>query len=125
MTENEISSKIIGVAIEVHKQLDLGLLESSYEKCLAFELSQIGLQIQTQVPVPVLYKGIKLDGSYRLDILVEEKVITEVKTVAELADIHKAQLLTYLKLTGFKLGLLINFNALKLIKGVKRVANNL
>lgn len=83
------------------------------------------MQIQTQVPVPVLYKGIKLDGSYRLDILVEEKVITEVKTVAELADIHKAQLLTYLKLTGFKLGLLINFNALKLIKGVKRVANNL
>ncbi|MCE7056326.1 GxxExxY protein [Algoriphagus sp. AGSA1] len=125
MIENEISSKIIGAAIEVHKQLGPGLLESSYEKCLAFELSQIGLTIQTQVPVPVLYKGIKLDVCYRLDILVEEKVIIEVKTVSEMAAIHKAQLLTYLKLMGIKLGLLINFNSIKLIDGVKRVANNL
>tara|TARA_R110002020_G_C15875423_1_gene738554 strand:+ start:269 stop:571 length:303 start_codon:yes stop_codon:yes gene_type:complete len=100
-------------------------LESSYEKCLAFELMQNGLKIQIQVPVPVLYKGIKLDVSYRLDIIVEEKVIIEVKTVSELMPIHKAQLLTYLKLTRIKLGLLINFNSIKLIDGVKRVANNL
>ncbi|WP_192347589.1 GxxExxY protein [Algoriphagus sp. Y33] len=125
MTENEISSKIIGAAIEVHKQLGPGLLESSYEKCLAFELTQQGLEIKTQVAVPVQYKGIKLEVGYRLDILVEEKVIIEVKTVSELAAIHKAQLLTYLKLTGIKLGLLVNFNSLKLIDGVKRVANNL
>jgi GxxExxY protein len=125
MTENEISSKIIGAAIEVHKQIGPGLLESSYEKCLAFELLQNGLKIQTQVPVPIMYKGIKLDVSYKLDILVEEKVIIEVKTVSELMPIHKAQLLTYLKLTRIKLGLLINFNSIKLIDGVKRVANNL
>lgn len=125
MIENEISSKIIGAAIEVHRQLGPGLLESSYEKCLAFELMQNGLKIQTQVPVPVLYKGIKLDVSYRLDIIVEEKVIIEVKTVSELMPIHKAQLLTYLKLTRIKLGLLINFNSIKLIDGVKRVANKL
>ena len=125
MIENEISSKIIGAAIEVHRQLGPGLLESSYEKCLAFELMQNGLKIQTQVPVPVLYKGIKLDVSYRIDIIVEEKVIIEVKTVSELMPIHKAQLLTYLKLTRIKLGLLINFNSIKLIDGVKRVANNL
>ncbi|MDR7128649.1 GxxExxY protein [Algoriphagus sp. 4150] len=125
MTENEISSKNIGAAIEVHKQLGPGLLESSYEKCLAFELIQQGLEIKTQVAVPVIYKGNKLEVGYRLDILVEEKVIIEVKTVSELAPIHKAQLLTYLKLTGIKLGLLINFNSIKLIDGVKRVANNL
>ncbi|WP_342667611.1 GxxExxY protein [Algoriphagus vanfongensis] len=94
MTENEISSKIIGAAIEVHKQLGPGLLESSYERCLAFELSQKGLNIQTQVPVPVFYKGINLQVGYRLDLLVEEKVIIEVKTVSEFAPIHKAQLLT-------------------------------
>ena len=125
MTENEISSKIIGAAIEVHKYLGPGLLESSYEKCLAFELAQNGLTIQTQVPVPILYKGIKLDVCYRLDILVEKKVIIEAKAVSQLADIHIAQLLTYLKLTGFKLGLLINFNSVKVIDGVKRVVNNL
>lgn len=125
MTENEISSKIIGAAIEVHRQLGPGLLESSYEKCLAFELSQTGLDFKTQVSVPVFYKGIRLEVGCRLDILVEEKVIIEVKTVSELAPIHTAQLLTYLKLTGIKLGLLINFNTIKLIDGVKRVANNL
>lgn len=125
MTENEISSKIIGAAIEVHKQLGPGLLESSYERCLAFELSQIGLKIQTQVPIPVFYKGINLQVGYRLDLLVEEKVIIEVKTVSEFAPIHKAQLLTYLKLTGKKLGLLVNFNSIKLIDGVTRVVNNL
>lgn len=125
MTENEISSKIIGAAIEVHKQLGPGLLESSYERCLAFELSQKGLNIQTQVPVPVFYKGINLQVGYRLDLLVEEKVIIEVKTVSEFAPIHKAQLLTYLKLTDKKLGLLVNFNSIKLIDGVTRVVNNL
>lgn len=125
MSENEISSKIIGAAIEVHRQLGPGLLESSYEKCLAFELKGLGLEVQTQVAVPVVYKGIKLEVGYRLDIVVENKVIVETKTVSELLDIHKAQLLTYLKLTGLRLGLLINFNSIKVIDGVKRVANNL
>lgn len=125
MSENEISSKIIGAAIEVHRQLGPGLLESSYEKCLAFELKELGLEVQTQVAVPVVYKGIKLEVGYRLDIVVENKVIVETKTVSELLEIHKAQLLTYLKLTGLKLGLLINFNSIKVIDGVKRVANNL
>ena len=125
MTENEISSKIIGAAIEVHKQLGPGLLESSYEVCLAYELKQQGLNIQTQVALPVVYKEVKLNAGYRIDILIENKVIIELKAVDFLADIHTAQLLTYLKLKELKLGLLINFNSVKLIDGVRRIVNNL
>lgn len=125
MTENEISKKIIGAAIEVHKQLGPGLLESSYEICLAYELKQLGLSIQTQVALPVVYKEVKLEAGYRIDILVENKVIIEIKAVEALADIHTAQLLTYLKLKDLKLGLLINFNSLRVIDGVKRIVNNL
>lgn len=123
MTENEISKKIIGAAIEVHKQLGPGLLESSYEICLAYELMQQGLNIVTQVALPVVYKEVKLEAGYRIDVLVENKVIIEIKAVDALADIHTAQLLTYLKLKEIKLGLLINFNSVKLIDGVKRVIN--
>jgi GxxExxY protein len=123
MTENEISRKIIGAAIEVHKQLGPGLLESSYEVCLAFELKKLGLIVQTQIALPVIYKEVKLEAGYRIDILVENKVIIELKAVDTLADIHTAQLLTYLKLKDLKLGLLINFNNVKLIDGVKRVLN--
>src|SRR5690625_1708151 len=123
MTENEISNKIIGAAIEVHKQLGPGLLESSYEVCLAYELKQLGLNTQTQVALPVIYKDVRLDAGYRIDLLVENKVIIEVKAVEELADIHMAQLLTYLKLKDLKLGLLINFNSVKVIDGVKRIIN--
>ena len=123
MTENELSKKIIGAAIEVHKQLGPGLLESNYEVCLAYELKQHGLNVVTQVALPVVYKGVKLEAGYRIDALVENRVIVEIKVVDALADIHTAQLLTYLKLKEIKLGLLINFNSVKLIDGVKRVIN--
>jgi len=124
MIENEISKTIIGAAIEVHKQLGPGLLESSYEVCLAYELKQLGLNIKTQVALPVVYKEVKLEAGYRIDILVENRVIIEIKAVDALADIHTAQLLTYLKLKDLKLGLLINFNNVKVIEGVKRIVNN-
>src|SRR5690554_6827755 len=123
MTENEISKKIIGAAIEVHKQLGPGLLESTYEVCLAYELKQQGLNIQTQVALPIVYKEVKLEAGYRIDILVENKVIIELKAVDALADIHTAQLLTYLKLKNLKLGLLINFNSVRVVDGVKRILN--
>ena len=123
MTQNEISQKIIGAAIEVHKQLGPGLLESSYEVCLAYELRQLGLNIQTQVVLPLVYKRVKLDAGYRIDLLIENKIIVEVKAINALADIHTAQLLTYLKLKNLNLGLLINFNCVKVIDGVKRVIN--
>jgi GxxExxY protein len=125
MTENEISHEIIGAAIEVHKKLGPGLLESSYETCLAYELKQLSFNVKTQIALPVVYKGVKLNAGYRIDILVENKVIIEVKAVDMLADIHTAQLLTYLKLKELKLGLLINFNSVRVIDGVKRIVNNL
>ncbi len=123
MTDNEISKKIIGAAIEVHKQLGPSLLESSYEVCLAHELREQGLRIQKQVGLPVVYKEVKLNAGYRIDILVENKVIIEIKSVDTLADIHTAQLLTYLKLKELKLGLLINFNSVKVVDGIKRIIN--
>jgi GxxExxY protein len=123
MTENEISKIIIGAAIEVHKELGPGLLESSYEACLVYELQQQGLNIKQQLALPVVYKGVKLDAGYRIDIMVENKVIVEVKSVDALADIHTAQLLTYLKLKEIKLGLLINFNEVLLKNGLKRILN--
>ncbi|NGX84553.1 GxxExxY protein [Aequorivita sp. KMM 9714] len=125
MTENEISSKIIGACIEVHKQLGPGLLESTYEICLAHELKLLGLKVKQQVALPVVYKDIKLNAGYRIDMIVNNKVIIEIKSVDALASIHTAQLLTYLKLKELKLGLLINFNSVKLIDGLKRIANNL
>ena len=123
MSENEISSKIIGAAIEVHKQLGPGLLESTYETCLAYELKQMGLDVKQQQALPVVYKEVKLDAGYRIDLLVENKVIVEIKSVDALADIHTAQLLTYLKLKDLKLGLLINFNSVRVVDGLKRILN--
>lgn len=123
MTENEISKKIIGAAIEVHKQFGPGLLESSNEVCLAYELNQQGLDIQTQVALPVVYKEVKLNAGYRIDKLVENKVIIEIKSVDFLADIHTAQILTYLRLKELKLGLLIKFNSVRVVDGLKRVLN--
>ncbi len=123
ITENELSSVIIGAAVEVHKRLGPGLLENSYEVCLAYELRRHGLHIQTQVALPVVYRDVKLEVGYRIDILVENKVIVEVKAVDELADIHTAQILTYLKLRGLKLGLLINFNGVRVVDGIKRIIN--
>lgn len=123
MKENEVSSKIIGAAIEVHKQLGPGLLESSYEYCLAYELRSLGLAVKHQVALPIVYKEVKLDAGYRIDLIVEEKVIVEIKSVEDLAPIHTAQILTYLKLKNLRLGLLINFNSVKVIDGIKRVIN--
>lgn len=123
MKENEISKIIIGAAIEVHKQLGPGLLESSYEVCLAYELKQQGLNIQIQVALPIVYKKVKLNAGYRIDLLDENKIIIELKAVDALADIHTVQLLTYLKLKNIKLGLLINFNSVRVIDGVKRIIN--
>ena len=125
MTENEISALIIGAAIEVHKQLGPGLLESSYEICLAYELRQRGLEVSTQVGLPIVYKEVNLETGYRIDLLVEKKVIIEVKAVEGFSDIHLAQILTYLKLSDMKLGLLLNFNVSKMVDGLKRVVNNL
>ena len=123
MSEKEISSKIIGAAIEVHKQLGPGLLESTYETCLAYELKQMELDVKQQQALPVVYKEVKLDAGYRIDLLIENKVIIEIKSVEALADIHTAQLLTYLKLKDLKLGLLINFNSVRVIDGLKRILN--
>lgn len=121
---NKITESIIGAAIEVHRALGPGLLESAYEACLAFELVGQGLKIEQQRPIPIVYKRVKLDCAYRLDILVEGLVIVEIKAVDQLAPIHRAQLLSYLKLSGCKVGLLINFNAKVLKNGIIRVANN-
>jgi GxxExxY protein len=125
MNENEISYKVIGAALEVHKTLGPGLLESVYENTLAYELSQIGLQVKTQVPLPVIYKDIKMEAGFRLDLLVENKIIIEIKSVEALAPVHFAQSLTYLKLSGLKLVLLINFNTVKLKDSIHRLVNKL
>jgi GxxExxY protein len=125
MTENEISGLVIGCAIEVHRELGPGLLESAYEVCMMHELKREGLSVSQQVPLQIVYKGVRLEAGYRLDIVVENSVILELKSVDFLADIHTAQLLTYLKLKNLKLGLLINFNTLLIRNGIKRVVNNL
>jgi GxxExxY protein len=125
MTENEISERIIGCAIQVHRELGPGLLESSYEECLYYELIQSGLYVEKQKPLPLVYKEVQLDCGYRIDLQVENKVIIEVKSVEALNDIHLAQVLTYLKLSKCKLGLLMNFNVLLVKDGIKRIVNKL
>ena len=120
MEINQITEKIIGCAIEVHKILGPGLLESAYEECLAFELSNAGLKNERQKPVPVVYKKIKLECGYRIDILVENTVIIEVKTVDAFNQVHEAQILTYMKFAEKRIGLLINFNVTLLKNGLKR-----
>ncbi len=121
---NRITESIIGAAIEVHRALGPGLLESAYETCLAFELVERGLKVEQQKPLPVVYREVKLDCGCRLDLLVEEEVIVEVKAVDRLAPIHQAQLLSYLRLSGCKVGLLINFNVKVLKDGIRRVVND-
>ena len=125
MHENDIATKIIGSALEVHRRLGPGLLESTYETCLAYEIVQAGLSVQQQIALPVVYKEVKLNAGYRIDLLVEHKVIIEIKSVEALADIHTAQLLTYLKLKDLRLGLLVNFNEMLLKNGLRRIVNNL
>jgi GxxExxY protein len=122
--ENELSREIIGAAIAVHRELGPGLLESAYEACLEYELLQRGIKVERQVPQPVVYRGVRLECGYRLDLLVENLVIVELKTVEQLAPIHDAQLLTYLKLRRLWLGLIINFNVPVLKQGIKRLVNN-
>lgn len=122
-TENELSNIIIGCAIEVHKQLGPGLLESAYQECLYYELLQNGLQVVKEKPMPIVYKEVKLDHGYRMDLLVNNKVVVEIKTVEAFTDVHTAQVLTYLKLGNYKLGLLINFYVPTLKTGIKRVIN--
>jgi GxxExxY protein len=123
MELNELTQKIIGCAIEVHKNLGPGMLESTYEECLKFELEKIGMKVEQQKELPLIYKGLRIEKAYKLDLLVENKVIVELKSVEKIKDIHKAQLLTYLKLTNKELGLLINFNVDLLKDGVTRLRN--
>ena len=120
MEFDELSNRVIGCAIEIHRELGPGLLESTYEQCLAHELKLNGIAFRLQHPLPVEYKGIRLDCGYRIDILVADALILELKSVEEIKGIHHAQLLTYMKLAGVKTGLLINFNVKKLKTGIKR-----
>ena len=120
MEFDDLSNRVIGCAIEVHRHLGPGLLESAYEQCLAHELNRSGITFQLQHPQPVQYKDIRLDCGYRIDILVENELIVELKSVEEIKGIHEAQRLTYMKLAGVKIGLLINFNHIKLKDGIQR-----
>ena len=120
--ENDgLSQQVIGLAIEVHRQLGPGLLESAYEECLCLELKEAGLPFRRQVPLPVIYKSIKLDCGYRIDLVIKDLLILELKTVEQLLPIHNAQLLTYMKLSGIRTGLLLNFNSAVLKEGLRRL----
>jgi GxxExxY protein len=125
MNENELSRIVFNDALKVHRNLGPGLLESSYEECLFYELNKSGLFVERQKSLPLIYEDIRLDIGYRVDLLIERKLIIELKSVDALNDIHFAQLLTYLKLSNCKLGLLINFNVTLIKNGIKRIANNL
>jgi GxxExxY protein len=120
---DEITRRIIGAAIEVHRHLGPGLLESAYESCLVFELKRLGLKLEEQKPLPVIYKDVKLDCGYRLDLVVEDEIIIEIKAVEKLLPIHEAQLLSYLRLANKKVGLLMNFHVVVLKNGLKRIVN--
>jgi len=122
METDSLTEKVIGCAIAVHKELGPGLLESSYEHCLNYELNTQGIAVQKQVVLPVNYKSITIDAGYRLDLLIESNLIVELKAVDRLSNIHLAQMMTYLKLTRLKTGLIINFNVTKLVNGIKRVS---
>lgn len=125
MTENELAKIVFESGLKVHSELGPGLLESAYEECLFYELQQTGVFVEKQKPLPLVYREVKLDAGYRLDLFVERKLIVEIKTVEALNDLHMAQILTYLKLSNCKLGLLINFNIVLFKNGVKRVVNGL
>ena len=125
MTENELSKIVFDCALKVHQNLGPGLLESAYEECLFYELKKTGVEVQKQKSLPLIYEDVKLDIGYRIDSIIENKLILEIKSVEMLNDVHFAQLLTYLKLTDCKLGMLINFNVTLIKNGIKRVVNNL
>ena len=119
--DNKLTERVIGCAIKVHSELGPGLLESAYEECLYYELDRSKIHVEKQKPMPLVYYDIKLDCGYRVDLLIENKLIVEIKAVAALTDVHIAQTLTYMKLSGCKLGLLLNFNVTKLVNGIKRL----
>jgi GxxExxY protein len=123
--ENQISGVILDAAIAVHTALGPGLLESAYQACLAYELSSRSLKIQAQVPLPIKYRGVFVDAAYRMDLLIEDLVVVELKAIERLLPLHEAQLLSYLKLSGKRLGLLINFHVVRLKDGYKRIVNGL
>ncbi|QQV03574.1 MULTISPECIES: GxxExxY protein [Chryseobacterium] len=125
MTENELSYKIIGAALEVHKTIGVGLLENAYEIALAYELKKLGLKVENQILLPLKYKEVSIDNAYRIDLIVEDKVIVEIKSVLDIHPIFYSQVLTYLKLTNIKLGLLINFNTPLIKDGIHRIVNKL
>lgn len=121
---NELTYKVIGLAIEVHRQLGPGLLESAYQECLFYELKNNGLKVEKEKALPIVYKDIKLDHGYRIDLLIENKIVIELKTVESFTDVHFAQVLTYLKLGNFPIGLLMNFDSKILKNNIKRFINN-
>ncbi|MGA7874667.1 MAG: GxxExxY protein [Desulfoferrobacter sp.] len=125
MDLNKITESIIGAGIAVHRELGPGLLESTYEACLAYELAERGLKVEKQKALPVKYRGVELDCGYRIDLLVEDRVVVELKVTDKLEPIHEAQLLSYLKLSGRSVGLLMNFNVTELRRGIRRLVNNL
>ena len=125
MNENELSYKIIGLAMEVHSALGPGLLESAYKECLFYKIINSGLYAEKEKAMPLVFEEVKLDCGYRLDLLVENKLVVELKSVEILNDVHLAQVLTYMKLGNYKLGLLMNFNVARMKDGIKRVVNNL
>jgi GxxExxY protein len=125
MIENEVGDTLLGAAMKVHSALGPGLLESAYETCLVHELGKRGLNVKRQVALPLIFDGIKLDAGYRLDLLLNDRIIVELKSVDKFLPIHMAQLLSYLKLSGLKLGYLLNFNVVHMRDGIKRIANGL
>ena len=125
MTENEISHKVIGLAMNVHTALGPGLLESAYKECLWYKINQEGLWVEKEKPMPLVFENVRLDCGYRIDLLVENKLVIEIKSVEALNDVHFAQTLTYMKLGNYRLGLLMNFNVFKLKDGIKRIVNGL
>lgn len=125
MDENQLSNKVIGAAIEVHRQIGPGLLENIYLKCLTYELEQLGVHAKTEVTLPIRYKQLEFKEGYRADLVVEDKLIVELKAVETMLPVFNAQLLSYLKMSGLRLGLLINFNVPHLRDGIRRIVNNL
>ena len=125
MTENELSRLVVGCAMRVHSALGPGLLESAYEACLNYELIKSGLRVEAQKPLPLVYQSVKLECGYRVDLLIEGKLIVEVKSVEALAEIHFAQVLTYLRLSDLRLALLLNFNVVHMKDGIRRIVNKL
>lgn len=123
MTENELSNKVIGLAMEVHTVLGPGLLESAYKECLFYKIGKAGLFVEKEKPMPLIFEEVKLECGYRIDLLIENKLVIEIKSVEAINDVHLAQTLTYMKLGNYKLGLLINFNVARLKEGIKRVIN--